>query len=496
MQLYPFFTETQRINNIINANAAKVLTDVEFWEKEIQEWLASPVRSDILVAERYYNGDHDILHSVRTVIGKNGEKEKAENMPDNHIVDNQYGKCVDEKKNYIIAKPLTITATNDKYGTELKKTYFNKAMHRKLNRVARECINAGAAFIYPYYSSNGQLCFKHFRSWEIIPQFIDEERTILQSFGRLYQVEGYDGSERKTYNLFEVYNKDGVKRYVLDGTKLIPDVERGDSAYITLQTGNLNNPGKKTYNWGRVPLIVFKRNEKEQPLIKGLKSLQDAINRIESNFVNVMDEDIRNTILVVVNYDGENLADFRYNLSKYGAVKVSTIDGQAGDVKTLRIEVNPENYKAVLGILKEALVENAKAFNVKDNRLNSDANQMHIQTAYHDMDLDADDMEVEWQAALEEMLYFINFDMQLKNSASVDGEVTFTFNRNMMIDETSLIQNCVVSRDIISDETIRAKHPWCIDPQKEAALLKTQKAEEVAYNPVEDLRKMGGINDD
>ena len=68
MQFYPFFTETERINNIVNANAAKALTDVEFWEKEIQEWLASPVRSNILIAEKYYNGDHDILHSVLTVI--------------------------------------------------------------------------------------------------------------------------------------------------------------------------------------------------------------------------------------------------------------------------------------------------------------------------------------------------------------------------------------------------------------------------------------------
>ena len=494
--ILPIFTETDRVNNIINAGAAKVLSNVEFWEREIEEWLASQVRSDILTAERYYNGDHDILHTVRTVIGKDGQKEKAENMPDNHIVDNQYGKCVDEKKNYIIAKPLTITTSDEQYGKNLKKAYFNKGMHRKLNRVARECVNAGVAYIYPYYDSNGNLCFKHFRSWEIIPQYVDEERTIVQSFGRLYEVEGYEGKERKLYHLFEVYSKDGVERYVLDGGKLIKDVERGDSAYITLETGNLDNPGKKTYNWGRVPLIVFKRNEKEQPLIKGLKSLQDAINRIESNFVNVMDEDIRNTILVLVNYDGENLGEFRYNLAKYGAVKVSTIDGQAGDVKTLRIEVNPENYKAVLAILKEALVENAKAFNVKDNRLNSDANQMHIQTAYHDMDLDADDMEVEWQAALEDLMYFINFDMQLKGSASKDTEITFTFNRNMMIDETSLIQNCVVSRDIISDTTIRQKHPWCVDPQKEAALLEKQRAVETAYNPIEDLRKAGAANDD
>jgi hypothetical protein len=130
---------------------------------------------------------------------------------------------------------------------------------------------------------------------------------------------------------------------------------------------------------------------------------------------------------------------------------------------------------------------------VKDNRLNSDANQMHIQTAYHDMDLDADDMEVEWQVALEEMLFFINYDILIKGGKiPEDREVTFTFNRNMMIDETQLIQNCVVSREIISDETIRSKHPWCLDPQKEKELLEKQHEEELAYNPIEELRNVNG----
>ena len=48
-----------------------------------------------------------------------------------------------------------------------------------------------------------------------------------------------------------------------------------------------------------------------------------------------MEEDPRNTILVLKNYDGENLGEFRQNLSTYGAVKVRTIDGAMGGVETL-----------------------------------------------------------------------------------------------------------------------------------------------------------------
>ena len=58
------------------------------------------------------------------------------------------------------------------------------------------------------------------------------------------------------------------------------------------------------YNWLKIPFIPFKFNAEEIPLIRRIKSLQDAVNAIESNFQNAMEEDVRNTIMVLVNYDG------------------------------------------------------------------------------------------------------------------------------------------------------------------------------------------------
>ena len=454
---------------------------ITFWEKEIYRFLHSPERRDIVCAENYYNGDQEILRrKIKMPDGKNNEK-ALDFLPNHRIVDNQYAKCVDEKKNYLISRPITITTRDEEYGKILRE-YFNKKMHKTLNRVARNSIDKGKSYLYPYYDQNHELKWKRFNSWEIIPHWLDEDHDEMDSFGRIYSVFEQDrGGEKVSKSFFELYDYEGIHYFDWDGANLHPTKGREIVPYFTL--------GDTPLAWAKIPLIVFKRNEKESPLIRNVKSLQDAINLIESNFVNVSDQNIYNSILVLVNYDGENLGEFREKLAMYGAIKISTIDGQAGDVKTLNLDVNPENYKAVLGVLKEALVENARAFNVKDNRLNSDANQMHIQTAYHDMDLDADDMEVEWQVALEEMLFFVNYDIQIKGgNIPEDHEVTFTFNRNMMIDESQLIQNCVVSRDIISDETIRSKHPWCLDPQKEKELLDVQKQEQIAYNPIEEIR--------
>ncbi len=54
------------------------------------------------------------------------------------------------------------------------------------------------------------------------------------------------------------------------------------------------------YNWSRIPLVPFRANRYETPLIKGAKSLQDAINTILSNFSDNMQEDTRNTILEIL----------------------------------------------------------------------------------------------------------------------------------------------------------------------------------------------------
>lgn len=125
-----------------------------------------------------------------------------------------------------------------------------------------------------------------------------------------------------------------------------------------------------------------------------------------SDFENNMQEDARNTILVLKNYDGENLGEFRHNLSTYGAVKVR----EDGGVETLQVEINAENYKGILELLKKSLIENARGYDAKDDRLSGNPNQMNIQSMYSDIDLDANGMETEFQAAFEELLWFINQD--------------------------------------------------------------------------------------
>ena len=193
-----------------------------------------------------------------------------------------------------------------------------------------------------------------------------------------------------------------------------------------------------------------------------------------------MEEDVRNTILILKNYDGQNLGEFRKNLAAVGAVKVRTVDGADGGVDKLTIEVNSENYKAILEIFKKAIIENAMGYDAKDDRLAGNPNQMNIQSMYSDIDLDANNMETEFQASFEELLWFVNCHFANMGMGDFEGEeVEIIFNRDILISEGEVIDNCQKSVGVLSDETIIANHPWCDDVETELQRIKKQKEAEL-----------------
>ena len=475
------------INNIVNEGAATKITDKQFIELEIQRFKASKRRKEMITGEKYYSGEHDILSRQRTIIGKDGELYVVENLPNNKIVDNQYAKMVDQKKNYLLGKLLTFDTENKNYEAALKQI-FNRKFHRTLKNLGQDSLNGGIGWLHPYYNEQGELKFKKFEPYEVLPFWKDAEHTELDFAVRLYEIEAYEGRKEKTIEKVEIYSINGIERFVLQNGKLISDVENPSSTYMTVEnaeTGELEG-----YNWERIPLIAFKYNAKEIPLITRVKSLQDGINIMLSDFENNMQEDARNTILVIENYDGANLAEFRHNLATYGAVKVKSIDGSKGGVKTLTVEVNAEKYKVIIELFKKALVENAKGYDAKDEKMSGTPNQMNIQSMYNDIDLDANEMETEYQASFEELLWFIN--SHLANTGKGDfsnEEVNIIFNRDMMMNESEIMGMLTSAGVEISNETLLGQVPFVTDVGKEQRRLKEQKQEVIddyanAFNPV------------
>jgi len=479
------------VSNLILMGAGRRMSDKEFLEKEIARWKNSPQRIMQIKGSLYYEDEHDILKRKRTMIGEGGKLEEVKNLPNNRIIDNQYKKMVNQKANYLLGQPFTAVSENEQYN-EFLKDIFNKRFMRTLKNGGKAALNGGIAWLYPYYTDAGEFAFRLFPAYEIFPFWKDSEHTILDFAVRLFQVVGYKGTAPTIIEKVEVYDLQGIHRFILDGETLVPDMdterETFEFFYVTMGDEQGNVLG---LNWQRIPLIPLKRNETETSLLKNVKSLQDGINIMLSDFENNMQEDARNTILVLKNYDGQNLGEFRRNLATYGAVKVRYDGETKGGVETLEITVNADNYKVIVEIFKKALIENAMGYDAKDDRLSGNPNQMNIQSMYSDIDLDANDMETELQAAFEEILWFVNCHLANTGQGDFSGEeVTVTFNRDILINETEAITNCRNSLGILSDETIVTQHPWVDDPGEEMERLEEQKQKEqeefeqqAGYNP-------------
>lgn len=494
MPLFKKPIEQQLFN--LRLRAGKPLTDLQFFAAELREWIASRERKEMLDGDRYYMGEHDILTRRRTAIGPDGKLVVIDNLPNNKIVDNQYAKHVDQKANYLLGQPISFDCENTVYAQEVKKVLGMKFM-RTLRNAGVESFNAGISWLYPYYNRNNELCFQMFPGYEILPFWSDAAHTELDAALRFYPVEIYYGPEKKVVDKVDLFTLEGVTTYLFEHGVLLPDPDSapGAQSYVTVNTSDGKN---KSFNWERFPLIPIKYNAKEIPLIRRGRGLQDAINLLQSDFVNSMEEDAGSTILVLKNYDGQDLGEFRQNLATFRAIKTRTYEGKDGGVDTLEITVNSENYKTVLDLLKKALIENLRSYDAKDERMGNNPNQMNIQSMYADIDLDANAMETELQAAFEEILWFVNAYLANAGKGSFENEdITVIFNRDILINETEAIENCVKSAGVISDDTIVAQHPWVDDPAAELERLKKQKedAEEDAYrNAFEQGLKGGGLN--
>ena len=446
-------------------------SDFRYLEKVLRKWLESPIRQEQLLGEKYYMGDQDILRREKKVIGADGSLITLNNVANNKLVDNQYRKLVDQKTNYTLGKPITIATGKDEYLSLLSKV-FSKDMNRKLRVLAQYAVDGGIAWLYPYYDEESNFQVAIFPSYEICPVWKDKTHTKLEYAMRYYSEEVFtdNGGTEIVYHV-DLFTTNGITHFRYQGGTLIPE-ENPHSDYMYV--------GDRGFNWMRLPIIPFKYNSMEIPLIRNVKSLQDALNEVLSDFQNNMQEDPRTTILVLKNYDGTNIPEFRQNLATYGVIKVTTVDGVQGGVETLNVEVNAQNYQAILMQLKRAIIENGRGFDAKEERMDGDPNQMNIESMYTDIDLDVNAMETEFQAGFEELKWFIDqYLIHTGNPDYSEENVEFVFNRDIFINEDAKIDNCVKSVGIISNKTIIARHPWVTDLEHELAQIEEDKQAEL-----------------
>ncbi len=452
----------------------------------INDFNSSDKRRWMTVGQKYYEVENDILKRRITRIVKGAEIEETYKA-NNKLAHSKYKNMVDEKVAYLLSKDYSLTCDDESYIQKVKDV-LGKNFQYQISGLGYEASNKGMAWLQTYIDEEGNFKTMIIPSEQCIPIWRDNSHTELESMIRVYETVAWEYDKKKTITNVEVWTKDGVSYYRLDGKLLIPDYDRNNDS---------NGPvahykkGDLWYAWGKVPFIPFKNNRIELPDIKFVKSLLDAYDLSRSEAANYVEE-VKNLIFVLKGYGGEDIAEFMRGLNEDRAIPID--DPEDGGVDTLTPTMDITALREHYEQLKRDLIEDGQSVNKDLDKFGSAPSGVALKFMYAGLDLKANALETEFKMGFESLLYFINIYLSENNLGTYNNvDLDILFNRDMEINETEVIDNCGKSKGVISDDTIIANHPWVKDVEKEKEALKEQKQESL---PFQDKIPIGGGADE
>ena len=426
----------------------------DFILEKIRKDKKDPRKQFMDVAARYYENDSDIMKRRRFFIGNNNEEIEPKRLSNSKIAHPFFPKLVDQKVNYLLAKELSIDCDDEKYAEHLY-AIFDRAFMRRLRCLCTEAILCAVAWLQVYYDEAGNLAFKTIPSREIIPIWKDGDHLELRGVIRVYK----DDPEDKIEHV-EVYDDHTMTAYTLDSGQLKAESQH---AHIQLE----ENGQRLDADWGRVPFVPFKYNAREIPLLKYIKPAIDDYDAITSDMSNAI-KDAPNSLKVVRGYEGQAASDTAQESDKSGTTKfihnLHTLGvafvGEGGDIEIKQVTLDTNASEAHLARLRKDIYDAACGVDAQD-AATGNTSGVAIRLRYSDLDMNCAAIGNEFSASLENLLYFINIDAAARHIGNFDGmTATFVFNTDVSVNEAETIQMCADSKDMLSQRTILANHPW------------------------------------
>lgn len=465
----------------------------DFITANVEEFKSAPKRMFMFTARKYAEAENEEIEGrQRFFYNEQGKPEVDERVSNNKLIHTKFINLINQKVGYILGKPFSInTNKNDK----LKKflgDLFNNKMLQRIKRLAREAIIDGIAWLQVYYDEKGKLQWKRIPGDEVAPFWVDNDHTELEGVIRFYPLTiiKNDGT-KETIEKREYHTKDGSWYWILDKDGMREDDERnGQQGHFSISAPMLDKEGKAVVDdegnasdtimqavWDRVPFIPLKYNVAELSLLKFFKSLIDDYDMRTSDVANLV-EDIPDAVKVIKGYEGSDPVEVLRNLNVF---RVAMVDAEGGlDSQEMKIDTTAlENH---LTRLDKDIYEAGNGVNLKDDNLGN-ASGVALKYKYSGLDMDMDDFGVELTSALQQLAWFYVLDEIMNQTGyglsevDMDADIDFIFNTDMIINDGEVITNLKNSVGIISNETIRANHPFVTDAEEEKQRLLAEETE-------------------
>lgn len=376
-----------------------------------------------LDAEQYYRGlNPRITRYEKIIYDMRGDAHVDKWTPNHKIASNFFNFAITQENQYLLGNGATFTKDDTK-------AKLGDDFDTKLQDLGKKALVGGVAF--------GFFNLDHidtFSLLEFVPLY-DEENGELRAGIRFWQVSP-DKPMRAT-----LYEEDGYTDYLRANDKSAMLHEKRP---YKLKVRTSEADGEEIYdgeNYPTFPIVPLWGNDKKQSELVGRQGTIDALDLLNSNLINNLDE--ANYIYwVLTNCGGMDDIDDAKFIEQLKTTHVAHADGDSGaTAEAHTIEAPYQASESAIQTIQRRLYEDFMCLDVNSlSAANKTATE--IKAAYQPLDSKCDMYEY----------CVIEFVQKILELAGIDDKVTFT--RSKIANKSDEINTLLAAQAYLDDETI------------------------------------------
>ena len=392
----------------------------------IQEDNCSDRKNLARVGERYYEGEHDILHYRLFYYDANGEIQEDKTRSNIKISHPFFTELVDQQAQYMLNGDTFIKSDIPELQEELDKV-FTDDFTMELTETITSTITKGFGYMYCYKDSNDNFRFENADAMGVV-----EVRAKDTDDNCRYVIYWYidkNTKANKKIKRIQVWDDKQIYFYTQadDGAIVEDDTEEYNPRPHIVYRNNNDDESLYYDTLGFIPFFRLDNNRKQQSALKPIKALIDDYDLMACGLSNNI-QDSAEAYFVVSGFQGDNLDELITNIKTKKHIGVDV--GGGVDVKTVEI---PYQARATKLALDET---NIYRFGMGFNSAQlGDGNitNVVIKSRYALLDLKCDKLEKNLKKFLREMIKIVLDDVNKRNDTDYQQkDVYFEFNREII----------------------------------------------------------------
>lgn len=466
--------------DLIKANieyGAKGTTNKDITKNILQEWRGSQKILDMQDAENYFLVQNtEIDKKTRSYTDNNGKLVVNNTLTNTKTKTSKYRKAIKEKVNFALNKPFVISCDDNNYKEEWNK-FLNTNIRKVISRTGRNAVNKGIGWVYPWIDEQGNLQIIDTPSETIYPAWSDIAHTKLDAVVRDYITKEYINQTPQEIHKVEFWDSKIFQKFIDYGMgegngDLVDDnveenselSERTSYIYTHLQTKN-----GKGISWNRVPFISFKGNDDELPALNECRSDVDNYDLVKSKGIDSILDDI-DAVLVVKDISAE-LSELTLARKMVQESRIISVDS-TGDAHFEKVDINIQAIRDELDLIKKDMINDTNTVDVTTIEFGSNPSAKAMRMFFEPLNIWCNGFEEEFKVFMENLKYF--FDMWLSWKGGFGSfeelqkkEISFDLDRDLVVDESDIIDNIMKMKDELSQETRDELNPYVESHEKE-----------------------------